>query len=325
MSDQTHGGASAVESSRGSVSEVRTKRLLRSPLLWISASFAALVLLFVLRSGRTRPVEPYQGKTLEAWFEGTMRYRDPEDPRTAKDTVVHHYGVEALPFLVAKACARDTVVYYGHQLLWSNAPAFLKPHVRFPLSPAVVRGSATELIGRIGFATPEVMRILTNNLADPSSYSRTRTVKALGQVGRSLPYEAVEPILARILAIDPDSRVKKEASAGLDLLADKPAGPLENLHRRLLHRDVRVRHGAAKALDLRADSSPRTVYLLALALQDVNGDVRLAAASALGKSRTQIPTVLSELKQMARKDVDYRVKQEAAYALAQLEEPESSP
>ena len=143
-----------------------------------------------------------------------------------------------------------------------------------------VRYGATDALGKLGNASPQVVEALLSQLQDENFRVRSGAANALGNLGNASP-QVVEALLSRLQ--DEDSGVRSGATYALSNLGNASPQVVEALLSRLQDEDFGVRYGAANALGNLGNASPQVVEALLSRLQDEDSGVRSGAADALSK------------------------------------------
>lgn len=166
--------------------------------------------------------------------------------------------------------------------------------------PEVVQGIA---IGLGHLEDPRAIRPLVRLLTHPDPLVRQAA-------GGALEHFVVPEAVVPLLEVLPDPRARSLALIRLQELG--PLVPVTPLIQALSHPDAQVRQGAAEALAIRPQPAPEAVPALIVALADLHGGIRRAAAQALGRigAREAVPALVARLT-----DPEVEVRQEAARAL----------
>lgn len=142
------------------------------------------------------------------------------------------------------------------------------------------RGSAADVLSKIGPAAASAVPALTRMLGDEWYGNRAVAAQALGNIG-SAAVPAV-PALMRLLLTDEDDLTRACSARALGQIGDSIA--LETLERSLREdRDTGVRAAAALALSGLGSSGRRSVPILSASLSDSEISVRVASALAIAK------------------------------------------
>ena len=222
--------------------------------------------------------------------------------------VIHHFGADAIPSLIAAMSAENQSVYFhvAWALRWMGAPAV-------PALLDVLRHSPDKNI-RAGAAdvldwadSEDVREALRAALEDPDEDVRHMAVWSLGRLGdlRALDMLLAERANPRI-GDEPADTLARMGSEAVPQLIAALADSARPAYQRV---------NAARALCLIGDN--RTVEPLIVALYDDDEDVRAAAASALRdlKDARVLEPLLAALR-----DSSSKVRLQAAYALTSSED-----
>jgi HEAT repeat protein len=142
-----------------------------------------------------------------------------------------------------------------------------------------VRRLSCVALGRIGPEAGTAAQALAKELVDQDAGVRTAAARALQQIGRGAAWGMIQ-----VLRKDSDSRVRAAAAAALPWLQADGASQrqvLDALLGALKEDEAIVRVAAAYALGATRSKAPDVVAALRKALEDRDGSVRTAAAAAL--------------------------------------------
>ncbi len=177
-----------------------------------------------------------------------------------------------------------------------------------------VRRSATDALGKLGNASPDVIRALVKELGDQNGDVRRRAANTLGKLGNASP----DVIRALTEALrDQEWLLRKSVTEALVQLGNASPDVIRALTEALRDQDWRVRRSAAEALGKLGNASPDVIKALSKALRDQEWGVRRNAADALGKLGNASPNIIQALAK-ALHDQDCYVRQHAADALGKL-------
>ncbi|MBD2043655.1 HEAT repeat domain-containing protein [Microcoleus sp. FACHB-672] len=142
-----------------------------------------------------------------------------------------------------------------------------------------VRGSAVEVLKRIGTEAKAAVPDLVNALKDNDSYVRGSAAAALGSMGTEA--KAAVPDLVNALK-DNDADVRDRAGYALGSIGTEAKAAVPDLVNALKDKDADVRRNAGYALGSIGTEAKAAVPDLVNALKDKDAGVRHDAASALG-------------------------------------------
>ena len=179
---------------------------------------------------------------------------------------------------------------------------------------AKVRGSAVEILGRMGEqaapAVPEIIKLLD----DGDVMIRYGAANTLGRIG-----EKAAPSVPQLITLlkDEDVIVRYGAAIALGGIGEKAAPAISQLIELLQDPDGDVRSGAADTLGEFRGKARKAVPVLVKLLQDSDPYVRSNAANTLGEIGKEATPAVSPLIKLLQ-DKDAKVRSSAASALGKL-------
>ncbi len=177
-----------------------------------------------------------------------------------------------------------------------------------------VHRRAADALVQLGNVSTDVIRVLSEALRDQEWYVRQRAAEALGKLGNA----STDVIRALSEALrDQEWSVSQNAANALIQLGNLSTDVIHVLSQALRDQEWYVRQRAAEALGKLGNASTDVIHALSESLRDQDQDVRQRAADALGKLGNATTDVIHSLSESLR-DQDQDVRQSAAEALVQL-------
>ncbi|MHB8519989.1 MAG: HEAT repeat domain-containing protein [Limisphaerales bacterium] len=181
---------------------------------WIilSALVLAIGLGAVLMTTGPRPPE-YQGKPIKYWFGQITKPGGTSEPGSQAILVM---GERAVPFLVEKLHARESLWRKAYASVWVKLPTVLRQRLRPPEPIGDIHFKAAGQLSNLGpkakTAIPDLVAVLKEQ--DPTSRSaKYYAAQALGRIGSEA--KACVADLVTCLKKDPSDEVRAQAAQAL--------------------------------------------------------------------------------------------------------------
>jgi HEAT repeat protein len=176
--------------------------------------------------------------------------------------------------------------------------------------------SALEVLGCMGPCAREALPALRQAARHNNKEVREKALRAVGEVGKAAPTEAVAILTAALQ--DAEKEVRGAALGGLANLGGKVPGVVDGLRASLKDPDEWVRQQVLYLLRQLRPLNPALLPLFLESMQDPCIYVRCQALGALRLFGTRVPGTLDALAGVLRQDPDRWVRRHAAEELGRL-------
>jgi hypothetical protein len=245
-----------------------TLERLKTGRIILLALLLSLAILGIALWPRSKGEPIYQGRPLSGWIEDYYSAQ-PKEKRDRAIEAVQHIGTNALPFLMAELCSRDTRT---RTKLYELAT---KQHlVRVPLWPGYFRRQRAT----VGFkmlgptakpVVPELIKLLEDSNTSISVRYEAATV--LGRIGPEA--KAAVPVLLRLLT-EPDQYMRIHAASSLGDIGADAERVVPALVGNLAHSNRELRYVAAVSIRKFGARAESALPALRQAGKDSDRDVR---------------------------------------------------
>ena len=277
-------------------------------LIWLALLLVGALVAIVWRGRPVKPVD-YRGKNAWQW---AFQAQSPipgfrEEARAALQAM----GSNAVPLLLEKFQAKESLSYRTRSWLGTNLPASVGSRFTRGLKPTLVnsdRSIAAYAFTAVGTNAAAAVPAFLTAMHDPELQILWDSASALVAIG-----EPAVPGLIPLLD-DPNFRVRHAAAFALGQIGPPALAAVPALLRRLTDRVPEVR---ASTLYTLSRIGPRAGPAVLKVVQESRGEIRCAAAKALVAVHPRGQLSLPVLVEMAR-DRDAPARAAAIEALALL-------